>query len=310
MLGKPSCGWVTVSYDNEIIGSASYLTDVDVDLLSTCVKYLRGDIDRFYVDFNAEGYLFGFTQINNEIYIYTEEDADAYGAPRLKWISSNYIDPLYLVEDIAQEVSNDIEKNFDDWCDWTAFTDEDKRAKKEELLTLLTDLQVIFDSPRKSGIKELGNELFGHSTGEYQLRRDKWEDVFHDFLNDCKFDSYGYIDDDKLEKKYGHRKESKYSNRDIYGDNCKNETIKNNLDYHSHIHYFDNDVFMVNPYYWGDSADLADIPNFIYYPENIEIKWYKYPLRDAWINKQITFEEFYNILNKCKESLKSERNTD
>lgn len=45
-------------------------------------------------------------------------------------------------------------------------------------------------------------------------------------------------------------------------------------------------------------------PNFVYKPTEYEIDWYKYPLRDSYANKELTLEEFKEILNKCKESIK------
>jgi hypothetical protein len=70
-----------------------------------------------------------------------------------------------------------------------------------------------------------------------------------------------------------------------------------------HTHYFDNGVFMVIPYQWNDGEELTKMPNFKYYPEDIEISWYKYSLRDAYINKDISLDEFKVILQKCKKSL-------
>lgn len=68
--------------------------------------------------------------------------------------------------------------------------------------------------------------------------------------------------------------------------------------------YFENDVFIVSPYFWGESEELHGKPNFVFKPEGIEIHWYKYPLRDSYINKKITLEHFKEILEKCKDSVK------
>ena len=67
--------------------------------------------------------------------------------------------------------------------------------------------------------------------------------------------------------------------------------------------YFENDVFLINPYYWGDAQDIMNIPNFVYKPLGIEINWYKYPLRDAYVNKDLTFEEFKKIMEDCTKSI-------
>ena len=83
--------------------------------------------------------------------------------------------------------------------------------------------------------------------------------------------------------------------------------MKENPNYKPHLHYFDNGVFMMNPYYWGDAEDLMDFPNFIYYgsseKDNIEIRWYKYSFRDSYMSKNISYSEFCDIIDKCKASL-------
>lgn len=40
---------------------------------------------------------------------------------------------------------------------------------------------------------------------------------------------------------------------------------------------FENEVFAVNPYYWGNDDDHIDDPNFYYKPSDYELYWYKYP---------------------------------
>ena len=68
-------------------------------------------------------------------------------------------------------------------------------------------------------------------------------------------------------------------------------------------YYFENAVFIVRPYFWGESEEIAAKPNFVYKPDNIEIDWYKYPMRDAYCNKKMTADEFGEMMEKCKESL-------
>ena len=58
------------------------------------------------------------------------------------------------------------------------------------------------------------------------------------------------------------------------------------------------------PYYWGDNDAVMSLPNFIYKPENIEIYWYKYPLRGATCSQELTYDKFLEIIKKCDESLK------
>ena len=65
--------------------------------------------------------------------------------------------------------------------------------------------------------------------------------------------------------------------------------------------YFDNGTFIVRPYYWGYSDEILNKPNFVY--KDLEIKWYKYPLRDAYCNKNISFEKFKEIVCECEKSI-------
>lgn len=71
-----------------------------------------------------------------------------------------------------------------------------------------------------------------------------------------------------------------------------------------HQHYFDNGIFQVRPYYWGEDTQIMEKPNFIFYPKVFEMSWYKYPLRDSYCSKNITTEEFKQILQDCEKSLR------
>ena len=146
--------------------------------------------------------------------------------------------------------------------------------------------------------------MFGNSRGKYPVPRE-WQDVFIEFLDECGLDGYGNINDTKLEK-YLKTRESEYTYKDVYGEDCKNENIRKDFEEHPDIEYFDNGIFIVNPYYWGDAEDLAVLPNFVYYPTGYEVQWYKYPLRDSYCNQDITFEEFKDILEKCRKSMEEE----
>ena len=86
---------------------------------------------------------------------------------------------------------------------------------------------------------ELGNLLFGNSRGAYPVDRDTCQDVFQAFLERNGFDGYGYKEDnDKA--------------------------------------VFENDMFLIRPYYWGDS----------------------------YCSIELTPEKFEEILHACEESLK------
>ena len=121
---------------------------------------------------------------------------------------------------------------------------------------------------------ELGNLFFGNSRGKYPLERDEWQELFHEFLEDIGLDSYGNSDSS-------------------FGE------------YQTDRGGFENEVFLVNPYYWGGDEDIAEEHNFVYKPKNITIDWYKYPLRDSYSNVEITLEEFKEMLSECKKSIKT-----
>ena len=122
--------------------------------------------------------------------------------------------------------------------------------------------------------QEIGQLLSGDPLARYELpRTDEYEEQFRIWLESCGFDAYG----------------NWYETRIIpFID-------KNNR--------FNNGTFAVFPYYWGDDDNLALIPNFIYFPENIQIFWYKYPFRGATISENLSPEEFREMLKKCGESL-------
>ena len=116
---------------------------------------------------------------------------------------------------------------------------------------------------------ELGNLMFGHSRGMYQVvPREEYQDAFVDFLFSNGGDGYGYFD--KADK-----------------SGC-----------------FENDTFIVRPYYWGEDEAVARLPNFVYKPTGLEIRWYKYPMRDAYSNMDVGIDEFCTILQACADSLR------
>lgn len=67
---------------------------------------------------------------------------------------------------------------------------------------------------------------------------------------------------------------------------------------------YENDLFAVNPYYWGDDEEGLKKPNFLYKPTGFTIEWYKYPLRDAHANQDMSVGDFHKIINECIHSIK------
>lgn len=123
---------------------------------------------------------------------------------------------------------------------------------------------------------EIGNMIFGNSRGTFAVERGKWQDAFMEFLDSLGFDSYGYV--------------APYSP----------DVLKS---YQTVCGGFENNVFIIKPYYWGDDDKEKVLPNFVFKPTDYELQWYKYPLRDSYANQDISFAEFEEILRRCKNSL-------
>lgn len=116
---------------------------------------------------------------------------------------------------------------------------------------------------------ELGNLMFGNSQGEYPIEdRMPWQEAFFEVFGD-KFDSYGYYEGREQTDRGG----------------------------------YENDVFVLNPYYWGEDEKIGEEPNFLYKPTGWEIQWYKYPMRDAYQNRDVLLEEAVRIWKKCRASM-------
>lgn len=122
---------------------------------------------------------------------------------------------------------------------------------------------------------ELGNLFFGNSRGEFSVEpRRAYQDAFYDFLNKAGFDGYGYATGDKVK------------------DRISEEDAA-----------FENETFIIRPYYWGENQEIAQRPNFVYKPTNLAMSWYKYPMRDAYSNQDISVNDFQAVCEACLKSI-------
>lgn len=120
---------------------------------------------------------------------------------------------------------------------------------------------------------ELGNMIFGHSRGTYEVpREDKWEERIEKFFNHFALDWYG------------HPAVGRYKPGVEINDRGGITTAK----------------FEINPYYWGGDDEEAERPNFKYFKSGYELRWYKYPLRDSYANKDLTYDQFDEMLTDCE----------
>lgn len=127
---------------------------------------------------------------------------------------------------------------------------------------------------------EMGNLLFGHSRGAFSINREEYEPMFQRFLADAGFD--------------------------IYGLPCNEATGNHNLFIRNSEDSVEaeNDIFIIRPYYWGEDERIMNLPNFVYKPKGIEIRWYKYALRDAYCSHNLSVKEFEEMLEECMRGLK------
>ncbi len=68
-----------------------------------------------------------------------------------------------------------------------------------------------------------------------------------------------------------------------------------------HMQHYEDDTFIVRPYYWGDEEDddyeeRAGLPNFEHKPSGFKMWWYKYALRGSFANMPVDYKFLSNIL--------------
>lgn len=211
---------------------------------------------------------------------------------------------------------------------------------------------------------ELGNICFGHSRGEFEFPRDsfwqentEWESLLEKLGMDfypTEFDnsiftirgycwgdcSCGYEDKEykwsdenkhsescyqnyvrKLKLENGWEEEGDflgtpkffYKNTDwrkledaIYKNACKKFNIPYNKGYGSAVHCTCNHQsnwikFCEENNHKEDCIII--LPNFLYKPTGFEIRFYKYPFRDSYMNQDLSVEEIKNIFKECIKSI-------
>ena len=67
---------------------------------------------------------------------------------------------------------------------------------------------------------------------------------------------------------------------------------------------FQNDVFEMRSYYWGDDEEKEELPNFRHYKSGLQIRWYKYIGRGMSTNGTVCPKCFIDIFAECLNSLR------
>jgi len=134
---------------------------------------------------------------------------------------------------------------------------------------------------------ELGNLIFGNSRGEFPVNRE-WQNMFVEYLHELGFDGYGMPNDVDRNGKSS----LDFMEKEIKGSDGNT------------FYKWENEVFSIMPYYWGDDDEIAELPNFIYKPTGFELSWYKYALRDSYMNQNLTYQELELLLKNCVTSMK------
>lgn len=81
----------------------------------------------------------------------------------------------------------------------------------------------------------------------------------------------------------------------------------NQVRYDSPIHnngeVYENKMFSMRAYYWGDTEEVACLPNFSC--DGFEVRWYKYLGRGMSMNQEIDANEFFRLIDKCLKYVRS-----
>jgi len=73
---------------------------------------------------------------------------------------------------------------------------------------------------------------------------------------------------------------------------------------------FNNDVFCMHPECWCEKEDCKycrednAAPNFIYYDNGLQIRWYKYIGRSMETQGDFSTEEILEVIRRCLESIR------
>lgn len=129
MLTKPSHGWTNIQIGN-FSERASYLTDIPNDCLDAFIYALQSG-NPAVIFFDAEGWDFHLIASYYCSYIIVDKDeAKVYSFDR-------------TIKELAKELYEDINNNFDDWLNWDLYDNVEEREQNERgLRKKLSDLNM------------------------------------------------------------------------------------------------------------------------------------------------------------------------
>ncbi len=119
----------------------------------------------------------------------------------------------------------------------------------------------------------LENLLFGNSRGDFKVDK-RLQGLFVSALNEAGFDEFGFC---------------KTWRSDTPAPTPYNEQA-------TATHHF-----VIQPYVWDNLEQAAMVPNFLDRTTGLKLRWYEYPLRDAYANYDLTEEMLIPILERLIE---------
>lgn len=145
MLTKPDHGWTNLQI-GQFSERASYLTDVPNDCLDAFIYALQNKVP-ITVFFDAEGWDFHLVASYYQSYVIVDkDDAKMFAFDK-------------TVLELAKELYEDINNNFDSWVNWESYddddTDEEKEIKTETLVAKLNQLNIEISKKEHGEISEI-----------------------------------------------------------------------------------------------------------------------------------------------------------
>lgn len=124
----------------------------------------------------------------------------------------------------------------------------------------------------------LENLLFGNSRGDFKVDK-SLQGIFVAALNEAGFDEFGFCrtwkSDTPLQPPYNSEATATHH-------------------------------FVIQPYVWDNLEQAAMVPNFFDRTTGLKLRWYEYPLRDAYANYDLTEEMLVPILQRLVEECQNE----